>query len=86
MQSDSGWIAARRVPGGQWQDIHIMPLTREQSKETAEEFRRGERRDSGASALRWDEPEEDGSLSARDDTHEYRVATTDMWMGTTQHG
>lgn len=81
MEGDSVWIAARRIPGCEWQDVHKGPVTRDRSKEIVEQFRVSEAQDADSSALQWQEAR-DGSLAALDGTYEYRIASIEMWMGT----
>jgi hypothetical protein len=78
MESDAKWIAARRVSGGDWHDVHVAPVEREMSKEIVEQLRNSETPDLLPSQLQWSEGA-DGSLAAQDVSYEYRIASTDMW-------
>lgn len=79
MESDSRWQAARRISGGDWQDIHVAPVSRELCMEIVDRLRSGEMPELNSSPLQWSS-EEDGSWGARDSSYEYRIADIDRLM------
>lgn len=79
MESDSMWIAARRIRGQEWQDVHVAPVTFEQSKRLVEQLRGEYEETKRFAPVRWASAP-DGSFVADDDDHEYCLATIDCWM------